>query len=54
MSGKGFYESQPVTEFLCETLGLRDLDDRKIQIDRERLKKAIRGNVVIFACKILL
>ena len=44
MSAKGFYESQPVTEFVCETLGVRNLEDRKIQIDKEKLKKAISGN----------
>ena len=44
MSAKGFNKSQPVTEFVCETLGLRDLEDRRIKIDREKLKKAISGN----------
>ncbi|XP_074606176.1 protein argonaute-2-like isoform X1 [Acropora palmata] len=43
VSAKGFYKSQPVIEFVCETLGVRDLDDRRIQIDREKLKKAISG-----------
>ena len=44
VSAKGFNKSQPVTEFVCETLGLRDLEDRRIKIDREKLKKAISGN----------
>ena len=44
MSAKGFYKSQPVIEFVCETLDVRDLDDRRIPIDREKLKKAISGN----------
>ncbi|XP_074606193.1 protein argonaute-2-like isoform X2 [Acropora palmata] len=43
VSAKGFYESQPVTEFVCETLGVQNLEDRKIQIDKEKLKKAISG-----------
>ncbi|XP_067047295.1 protein argonaute-2-like [Acropora muricata] len=43
VSAKGFNKSQPVTEFVCETLGLRDLEDRRIKIDREKLKKAISG-----------
>ena len=44
MSAKGFYESQPVTEFVCEALGVQNLEDRKIQIDKEKLKKAISGD----------
>lgn len=44
MPEKGFCKSQPVTDFVCETLGVRDLEDRKIQIDKEELKKAIYGN----------
>ncbi|XP_067047269.1 protein argonaute-2-like isoform X2 [Acropora muricata] len=43
VSAKVFYKSQPVTEFVCETLGVRDLEDRNIRIDKEKLKKAIYG-----------
>ena len=44
VSAKEFYKSQPVIDFACETLGVRDLEDGKIQIDKEKLKKAIYGN----------
>ncbi|XP_044181960.1 protein argonaute-2-like isoform X6 [Acropora millepora] len=46
VSAKGFYQSQPVTEFVCETLGVQNLEDRKIQIDKEKLKKAISGVLI--------
>ena len=48
MSAKGFDKSQPVTDFVCEILDLVDLEDRKIQLDKEKLKKAISGNCYFY------
>ena len=56
MSAKGFYTRQPVIDFVCETLNMsyRDLDDTRLRIDKEKLKKAISGNVLVFLGTILL
>ncbi|XP_068705532.1 protein argonaute-2-like isoform X1 [Montipora foliosa] len=45
VSAKGFYKSQPVIDFLCETLDINPgyLEDRRFQIDKEKFKKAISG-----------
>ncbi|XP_015751565.1 PREDICTED: protein argonaute-2-like isoform X2 [Acropora digitifera] len=45
VSAKGFYTRQPVIDFVCETLQMsyRDLEDTRVRIDKEKLKKAISG-----------
>ena len=50
MSAKGFYTRQPVIDFVCETLNMSypDLKDTRVRIDKEKLKKAISGNVLVF------
>ena len=45
VSAKGFYKSQHVIDFLCETLGVtvQNLDDHRFQLDKRKLEKAING-----------
>jgi len=45
VSAKGFYKSQDFIDFMCEILELspRQLEDRKIQIDKATLEKNIHG-----------
>ena len=52
VSAKGFYTRQHVIDFVCETLNMSycDLDDTRVRIDKEKLKKAISGNVLVFLC----
>ena len=52
MSAKGFYTRQPVIDFVCETLQMsyRGLEDTRVRIDKEKLKKAISGNALVFLC----
>ena len=50
VSAKGFYTRQPVIDFVCEPLKMshRDLEDTRTRIDKEKLRKAISGNVLVF------
>ena len=52
VSAKGFYKSQPVIDFFCEILDINHqyLGDRRLQIDKEKFKKAISGKLVFFHC----
>ena len=56
MSAKGFYKSQHVIDFLCETLevSLHQLEDPRFQIDRWKFEKAIHGIVIIANTFVLL
>ena len=49
VSAKGFYKSQSVIDFLCEILNMRpnDLDNKRLEIDRQKFEKAIRGIVLL-------
>ena len=45
VSAKGFYKSQDVIDFLCETLEVstHQLENPRFQFDRRRFEKAIHG-----------
>ena len=48
VSAKGFYKSQDVIDFLCETLEVsaRQLEDPRFPIDRRKFEKAIHGKLI--------